>query len=150
MSQDVAAIHDVLIGYCDRVDALNVTGVMRLFTRDCRFDYGFGRIFEHDELARLLRERLVAYDATSHHLSNIRIELHGPDRATATSAVVAWHRFAEDGREAVLWGRYTDELQRVSGQWQIRRRVLRAAGERGFAPASGQTTAYERLARELR
>lgn len=136
----------VLFAYADHVDRAQVDPLLALFTTDARFDFGFGRVFEgHEQLGQLF-ERLALNEATSHHVSNVVVDVEG-DEATARSAVYAFHRRAGTGDEVHLWGRYTDRLVRVDGAWLFRERVLRAAAERGLEPEPGRDSFYEPIPR---
>ena len=144
----VEAIRRVLFRYGEYVDRLHVDAVLELFTDDATFDFGFGRVFAGREQLRELFERLSLNEATSHHISNAIIDVDG-DEARASSVVYAYHRRAATGEEVHLWGRYDDELVIDRERWRFRRRVLRAAAERGIEPAPGQATFYEPIDRHV-
>jgi ketosteroid isomerase-like protein len=148
---DRAAITALLLDYCEAVDAADADAVAALFTADTVMDYGFGRLFEGREAVRsLIADRVGAYRATSHHLSNIRMEAGAmPGTATAKSYVHAWHERA-DGTQPEIFGRYFDDLVHESdGAWRIARRTLRAAGWKGFDVPTGKEP-FERIARTTR
>ena len=136
---DRRAVEDVLLDYCEHVDAGDVDAVIALFTDDAVIDYGYGRhIRGRDALDEFFRERLVAtYSATSHHLTNIRVTVDG-DSATTRSYAYAWHA-RHDGSQAHVWGRYHDRLVRTGGTWRIAERAIRAAGSAGFPSADGRS-----------
>jgi len=71
-----------------------------------------------------------------HHVSNLRIELDGPDRARGAS-----YFFVVTERGPDHWGRYRDEYVREGGVWRFRHRRARLDG---FAP--GSWTAERRAA----
>jgi len=148
---DVSSIDDLLLDYCEAVDAADADAVASLFTEHTVMDYGFGRLFEGREAVRsLIADRVGAYRATSHHLSNVRIEAgDAPGTATARSYVHAWHERA-DGSQPEIFGRYLDELVReADGRWRIARRTLRAAGWKGFEVTDGREP-FERIDRRAR
>jgi ketosteroid isomerase-like protein len=65
-------------------------------------------------------------DATTHHISNGLIELHG-DVAFCESYVLAAHRYTrEDGAKAdfLVGARYIDRFERRRGEWRIAERQL--------------------------
>lgn len=148
MPDDRAAIEDVLYAYADLVDRARLDELMELFTEDAVLDYGHGRVFTGRETMRgLFADRLLAtYRATSHHISNVRIEVDG-DRAQAACHVYAWHERADDGATPQVWGRYLDDLVRTENGWRIGRRVIRAAGEQGFPVPDGLPSAFEHIDR---
>jgi ketosteroid isomerase-like protein len=65
-------------------------------------------------------------DATTHHVSNGLIELHG-DVAFCESYVLAAHRYTrEDGSKAdfLVGARYIDRFERRAGVWRVTKRQL--------------------------
>jgi hypothetical protein len=58
-----------------------------------------------------------------HHVSSVRIEVHGPDAASAESYFLA---ITERGLDH--WGRYRDHLTRVGDCWLFRERRVRVDG----------------------
>jgi 3-phenylpropionate/cinnamic acid dioxygenase small subunit len=58
-----------------------------------------------------------------HHVSNVLIEVEGPDRAGARS-----YFLAVTDRGVDHWGRYRDELVRVGDGWRFARRRVRTDG----------------------
>lgn len=143
------AVEAVLLDYCELVDTLDYQGIANLFSEDCEFDLGFGRVNRGREgIFNQMSTRMpIEYTHTSHHLSNIRIRFEGRERAHASSYVFAWHRQASDGKERKLFGRYYDDLVKTAEGWKIRRRRLMAAGEDGYPPASGQSGPFELIPR---
>jgi hypothetical protein len=139
----VADVAAVLHRYCYAVDALAIEEAVALFTEDCTFDWGHGRVAAGQDGIRDLLQSLTRWEATSHHLSNVVVELDADDRARAWSYVYAWHRVADTGVVEQLWGQYHDVLVRGGAGWRFAHRALRAAGEDGFAPAGN----FERLER---
>lgn len=71
--------------------------------------------------------RMVAYDATNHSLSNVRIEMIG-DTAVAHSLVIATlHQGVQGvGRVQVRAIDYVDHLIKANGFWRIAQRKHRA------------------------
>ncbi len=63
-----------------------------------------------------------------HHVSNLRIELAGPDEASG----VAYFLVVTD-RGVDHWGRYRDAYVRVDGRWRFKHRRARLDG---YAPGS--------------
>jgi len=74
-----------------------------------------------------LREKTQAA-LIRHHVSNLRIEVDGPDAARGTS-----YFFVVTERGPDHWGRYRDEYVRRDGRWLFRYRRARLDG---FAPDS--------------
>jgi ketosteroid isomerase-like protein len=148
-TDDRLEIEAVLYRYADAVDRAALNELGELFTEDVELDYGFERVFRgRDRVLQLLHDRLGAYAGTSHHVSNPQIVVDGP-RAEVSSSVYAWHQTADTAKQLHVWGRYEDRFVRGGdGRWRIASRTIRAAGEKGFPPAPGRTTAFEPIARQ--
>jgi hypothetical protein len=146
-----AAVASVLHRYCYAVDALAIDDAVALFSEDCTFDWGHGRVASGRDGIRELLQSLTRWEATSHHLSNVVVEVTGARDARAWSYVYAWHRVADTGAIEQLWGQYHDTLVHDDeAGWRFAHRELRAAGEEGFPPAEGQPGNFERLERPRR
>lgn len=143
-----AAIQRLLFRYCELVDRNEQDGVVGLFTDDAVFDYGLGRVQRGTEELRVLFSNLDANEATSHHLSNLGVELsHDGRTASSTSTLYAFHRRRADGQEVHLWGRYIDDLVLTDVGWRLSHRRLRAAAEKWVPPREEGAAAYERIGR---
>jgi len=143
---DERAILNCLSDYCDLIDRFDLEALVGLFAPDGEYDFGFGRIYRGRDRLTELFGRVAVYRATSHHVSNVRIDLDG-DRATVRSALYAYHVRSADGSEVHVWGQYLDQFAQVDGRWLIARRALRVAHEKGTRPEGGQATLYEPLPR---
>lgn len=143
---DERAITRTLYDYAHHVDRLDVDAVLSCFTPDAEFDFGFGRVFAGHEGLRRLYERLDMYRATSHHVSNVCIDVDG-DTARVRSVLYAIHFRREDDSLIHAFGQYADEFVRADGRWLIHRRVFRASAELGTVPDEGRSTLYEFLPR---
>jgi ketosteroid isomerase-like protein len=139
------AIANLLSDYCWYVDRLEVDAVLDLFAADAVFDLGQGRVHAGRSGLRELYRRLDVYAATSHHITNPRIDVQG-DRARARSGIYA-HHVRHDGTTMTLWGVYLDELVSVDGTWLIERRALRASAETGGRPEGDAATQFAVLPR---
>ncbi len=133
-------IHDRLLAYCDGADRGDVEAIVQCFAADGVADYGprVGAI-GHDDLRTLFTRFLGSNEATSHHLTNVRITIDG-DTASATSYISAWH-LLRTGDHLTIHGRYVDELVVVDGGWRIARRRLEVHG------SDGPAVAFHRLER---
>lgn len=141
------AVTEVLHAYCALVDANRQADVVGLFAPDAVYDHGHGRLFRGaDELA-VLFAALDDNDATSHHLSNIRLRQRTDGTVAAHSYIYAYHRRRGSGAEVQLWGRYDDVLEAAGQTWLFRSRRLTGAAERGVPPDPGHTSRYERAER---
>ncbi|MEU1956051.1 nuclear transport factor 2 family protein [Nocardia rhamnosiphila] len=129
-------IRRCIADYCEFVDRLDIEGIVSLFSPDATFDYGRGdgRVFTgHDELRRMWT-RLDNYAATSHHVSNVAVDVLTHETAKARSDLYAYHVRRSDGSELHLWAQYQDDFRVVDGRWRIQRRVFRAVADKGSVP----------------
>lgn len=141
-------ILNLLSDYCDRIDRYDIDGVVGLFSEDGTYDFGFGRLYSGRTALRQLFRRVEVYSATSHHISNVHLRMDG-NRASARSALYAFHVRSKDGSEVHVWGQYLDDLVRTGEGWQIARRALRVAHEKGTVPEDGRATLYQPLPRAI-
>jgi ketosteroid isomerase-like protein len=129
---DERAIERLMADYCDRIDANDPAGAASCFANDGIGHY-WGEFRGPSAIAERLVEILDEFTATSHHLSNIRIEFgDDPDRATAQSYVYAFHRRRADASSFHYWGRWVDELVRTRHGWRFHRREVVGIG--GYEP----------------
>lgn len=112
---DLRAIEQLMVRYADRIDANDPEGAAACFTEDGIGKY-WGECRSRKEIAGRLSRILDRFAATSHHLSNVRIQLDG-DRATAMSYVYAFHRMAGTNEPMHYWGRWVDRLVRTEEGW---------------------------------
>jgi hypothetical protein len=70
-----------------------------------------------------------------HHLTSVRIDVEGRDRASATSYFLA---ITERGPDH--WGRYRDELIQVGDAWLFKRRRVRVDGHAPGSWRAARTT----------
>ena len=122
---DRQAIADLLTEYCRALDLMDLEAIAKVFTADCRVEYGpEERLTSHGAagVAKSL-ERMWRWARTSHHLSNIQIEFEGADEARAISYVIAWHE-RPDGSTATVLGQYHDRLRRLAEGWRIAERRM--------------------------
>jgi ketosteroid isomerase-like protein len=146
-----ANVTRVLHAYCYAVDALDIEGAVDLFTADCSFDWGHGRVARGHDGIRAMLGALTRWRATSHHLSNIVVDPVDDRTMRASCYVYAWHQVADTGAVEQLWGQYHDLLIRaVDGAWRFQHRALRAAGETGFPVSDDAQANFEVLARPRR
>jgi uncharacterized protein (TIGR02246 family) len=122
-------IRDVISRYNHAGDRGNLDALAGCFTEDGVLDLEgeddfAGRAAIQERLSRVVAassER--ARRLVRHHVSSVRIELTGPDTATAASYFLV---FTEVGLDH--WGRYADRLARAGGEWRIAYRKVRIDG----------------------
>jgi uncharacterized protein (TIGR02246 family) len=132
---DRRAIEELIYAYCRHFDQNEPDSVAALFTEDATVDYGpeFPNVVGASSIAAAVAVGLEqTFAATSHHVSNIEIAFDGPDRATGSTYLYAWHRYRDASPDGELWGRYHHRFERTPDGWRIARLVLTAAGSRHF------------------
>ena len=136
---DRQAIADLVYAYCEHFDRNEPEAVAALFTDDARIDYGpeATTIVGRDAIAPTIAVGLDrTFAATSHHVSNIRVEFDGPDEARGVTYLYAWHRYRDGSPDGELWGRYHHRFVRTDDGWRIAELVLVAAGSVDFHRAT--------------
>jgi uncharacterized protein (TIGR02246 family) len=113
MTDDQAAIRELIAGYALALDAGDIDECVRLFTTDAQF-LVYGRAFVgHDGIAAMFRDAPRGL-----HLTGLsRIDIAG-DTATARSQVL----FVRAGDLHLRPALYDDELVRENGRWLLKRR----------------------------
>jgi hypothetical protein len=122
---DYRAIEQVFVTYFDRIDANDPVGASMCFAQDVEFEIMTGKTKTgRERFARSVGRVLDAYERTSHHVGNVKTELHG-DTADVTAYVYAYHRLKINGEPWHLWARMVDKMARIDGRWQITEHMLR-------------------------
>jgi len=118
LTEDRAAIHDLLARYCHSFDSGNADGVADLFTEDGVFDPGVAG-FEPVEGREVIRGFVGSVPAgTVHHITtDAAYDIDG-DVATGIASFLVVAK-----RAIVTAGRYHDDLVRADGGWRLRRRL---------------------------
>lgn len=118
--ESLEAIRELDARYCRALDDGDWDTLVSLFTDDGEF-VGLSRARGPAELrsffAGLADAGLTAF---WHHVTNLEIDLDGPDSARARSFL--WQPCVQDGVAHIAAGRYTDTLRRVGagsgGAWR--------------------------------
>lgn len=121
--------------YCTAVDQNDPDAIAELFTDDAELHFtaeARGTVTGVDAIQRRMTAILSGFTATSHHVSNIEIDVHSADEASGVSYLFAWHRFRDERPDGYLYGRYHDRFRRESAGWKIAERTLRITGEVDF------------------
>ena len=124
---DHHCIQRLMIRYIDRVDANDPTGAAACFAEDGVGVY-WGDYQGRAAIAERLTGILEVFAATSHHLTNVMLDIQG-DRATGLSYVYAFHRYTENFAPMHYWGRWVDEIKRIDGHWLFARREVVGVGQ---------------------
>ena len=121
------AITRLMSRYADRIDANDPAGAAACFAPEGVGVY-WGDYCGREAIAERLTGILAAFHATSHHLTNVQIELTGETTAWAQSYVYAFHRLKDTFQHMHYWGRWVDELEKVDGEWLFARREVVGVG----------------------
>ena len=124
---DREAITRLMSRYADRIDANDPEGAAACFAPDGLGVY-WGDYRGREAIAERLTGILAGFHATSHHLTNVQIELTGETSARAQSYVYAFHRLKGTMEQMHYWGRWVDELTKVGGEWLFARREVVGVG----------------------
>lgn len=135
-------IRDVISRYNHAGDRGDLDALLACFTENGVLDLADMADLQGREAIRCHLSRVVADLAERterallrHHVSSVRIDLSGPDSASAASYFLV---FTEVGLDH--WGRYGDRFVRSAGGWLIAHRKVRVDG----------ATPNSRMAREHR
>jgi ketosteroid isomerase-like protein len=123
-------IRDTIARYAHLVDSGRIDELVALFAEDGTLEAGDGPPARGRDAIRGVfvgtGSRLASVAARPlirHHVSNVLIDVEGPDAATASSYFLA---VTERGPDH--WGRYWDRLVRHGERWLLAHRRARADG----------------------
>ncbi len=124
-------ITQLLNAYAFHFDRNEPELVAALFTEDAVIDYGpeLPPIRTRDAIAPRISSGLdEIFAATSHHITNVAIEINSEDSADAVAYVYAWHRYRDGSPDGHLWGQYHIRVRRTLRGWRIAELVLKSTG----------------------
>jgi uncharacterized protein (TIGR02246 family) len=124
VTDDQAAIRELIAGYALALDAGDIDGCLQLFTDEAEF-LVYGRSFAgRDRIGEMFRDAPRGL-----HLTGVsRIDVRD-DTASARSQVL----FVRAGSLQLRPALYDDELVRVDRQWRFQRRRCRFSTSAGLA-----------------
>jgi hypothetical protein len=131
---DRQEIADLIHDYCIHVDRYEPEKVAALFTEDCITDYGAafgGAVVGRRRVERGCGYTLAGWQATSHHVSNIRLWFDDADHAHGLTYLHAWHRVDDETPTFQVFARYNDRFVRTDEGWRFSERRVTAAGQEG-------------------
>ena len=121
---DKQAIGEVLARYCRAIDRRDPDLMRTVYWPDAIDDHAVftGNVEEFIAYSFPFLEGVV----THHSITNILIDLTGPETAFSECYFSAFHDFpAEEGRlERTVGGRYLDLHEQRHGEWRIKSRTL--------------------------
>jgi hypothetical protein len=150
-NEDRASIEALLIDYAWGIDSKDWKKFGNCFAEDCYVSYGNGnsphpggvKVFNgRAELVDYISRTHQPLDGSIHGMSNIAIEVHTPDTASARTygRILLVLKSHPDGPNYQTAGYYVDELVKEDGSWRIKsRRYTRVWGEgnTGIIQAAG-------------
>ena len=122
-------IRDTIARYAHLVDRGRIDELLELFAEDATLEAGDAPPARGRAAIRAVfvgtgaRLATAAPPLVRHHVSNVLIDVAGPDAATAQSYFVAF-----TARGADHWGRYRDRFVRQGSRWLFQHRRARADG----------------------
>lgn len=133
---DREAIRSLKYRYLRCADAVDVDGMLAVFTEDCVVNFRPDRSDERrgvQEVREFFSGAQSIVVASSHHLSNSDIVFHGPDRAAMHSVLYSWQRFKTwpEMPDRHRWARYEDVFVRTPTGWRQSELLCLVAGEMG-------------------
>jgi len=123
---DAEKIRALVAAYGERLDAGDLDGVAALF-RNATWRSGT-RSLTGVATIRAVYDDVILYDgvpSTRHVLGDVVVEVDGV-RATSRCSFTVFQSRPDFPLQAVLVGRYHDELACVDGTWEFRTRVVHA------------------------
>jgi uncharacterized protein (TIGR02246 family) len=136
---DERDIQRLMVDYAERIDANDPVGAAACFAPDGVGIY-WGEYRGREAIAERLAGILAAFSATSHHLSNVAIDVDpSGDRATALSYVYAFHRRRPSYAPLHVWARWSDQIIRTDEGWRFARREVVSVGR--IDPEAGDAVA---------
>jgi hypothetical protein len=125
----VSGVTDTLYDFCTFIDEARLDDFVMLFCEDGCFDGGRPRV-GREKIRNLAAYLLNAWAASSHYITNVRVQPVGTSEASSICSVYAWH-LRTDGSQYESWGRYVDRLRLEDGRWRFVERKVQMAGYRG-------------------
>lgn len=129
MTNDYAAITNLIFSYAERLDLGDFEGVARLFERATLRTHGFDEFRRGSaEVLELYRNTVATFDGspcTKHVTTNVMIDIddsHGS--ATAHSYFSVLQARPELPLQVIIAGRYHDQLARLDGTWHFTDRLI--------------------------
>jgi len=124
---DVEAITALIMTYAERVDAGDLDGVAALFEHATWRSPARTEPLHGTAAVRRLYDAIILYDGspcTRHVVTNLVVELRGPDRAVAWSYFTVFQARPDFPLQPVIVGRYHDAFARMDGAWRFADRLI--------------------------
>lgn len=138
--RDRLAIEEVLVRYCDAIDARDFALLERVFTPDATLDYtaSGGPRDRFPAVRAWLEKALAPFELVQHVIGNVRVEVEG-DRARSRAYFTNPMGVPGRGRGMTFLcgGLYRDRLVRTAEGWRIVERVNEELYRQVFPPPRG-------------
>lgn len=130
-TSDDRAIRNLLFEYAERLDGGDLTGMAQLFEHA---SFGFENVPDPvvyhgaQELLDNFSSYIAIYEngtpRTKHVITNVAITFRGDDRAEVRSYLIVFQQCDDFPLQAIVGGRYHDEVEKVDGTWRFAKRVF--------------------------
>ena len=127
MSSDTEAITALVMSYAERLDAGDLDGVASLFAHATWRSAARREPLRGATAVRRAYDAVLLYDGspcTRHVLTNLVVQLDGPERATARSYFTVLQARPDFRLQPIICGRYHDTFVRVGGTWRFADRFI--------------------------
>ncbi|HUE31306.1 MAG TPA: nuclear transport factor 2 family protein [Verrucomicrobiae bacterium] len=124
---DVEAISALIMSYAERLDAGDLDGVAVLFAHATWRSPARAEPLRGAAAVRRAYDGVLLYDGipcTRHMVTNLVVELEGPDRAAARSCFTVFQARPDFALQPIISGRYHDAFERVGGAWRFADRLI--------------------------
>lgn len=128
---DRLALQDVMLRYAAGVDERDFAMYRSCFADDVEvLDFGAETVHGGDAWLEYVKNALERFGPTQHMLGPQLATVDG-DKAHCRTDVQALHYLKEpEGQTLTLWATYETDMQRIDGQWKIKRHRLVSRGTR--------------------
>lgn len=123
---DERAIERIVYDYAYYLDMNMPDEMAALFVDDCTVSYAPNFGAEGiDAYKKTLDGIGTFFTATTHHVSNIRVDFVKDGEADVRAVVMAIHRYTKERPDGFLYGQYHDRVVRMDGAWKFKTRILK-------------------------
>lgn len=128
---DRLALQDVMLRYAAGVDERDFDMYRSCFADDVEvLDFGPGPIHGGDAWLAYVKNALERFGPTQHMLGPQLATVNG-DKAHCRTDVQALHYLKEpEGQTLTLWATYETDMERINGEWKIKKHRLVSRGTR--------------------
>jgi hypothetical protein len=123
---DKQAITEVLVRYCRGADRGDADLMAAAYHPDATEDHGGTFSGAADDYMKMIREVLPKAGVMTHVITNISIDLTGPDRALSECYFLTFSRRTTKGEtfDSLTLARAVDRFEKRNGEWKIAERRL--------------------------